>query len=97
MLPIRKWTDTTIRGKILGDIMDSIICQSAHELGKGVIYSMSSMIGKTQSLMCCLDSRDSTVYVDTPCKHVNEYYKGYDVAVPEQLNIEDYTAHIIGT
>ena len=74
MLPLRKWTDTTIRGKLLADIIDSIVRQTAHELGKGIIYSMSSMIGKTQSLMCCMDSSDNTVYIDTPNKQVKEYY-----------------------
>lgn len=90
LLPLRKWNDTTIRGKILSDIIDSIIRQTAHELGKGIIYSMSSMIGKTQSLMCFIDSRDNTVYVDTPSKQVKDYYKGYGVPIPKQLNIIDY-------
>lgn len=96
MLPLRKWTDTTIRGKLLADIIDSIVRQTAHELGKGIIYSMSSMIGKTQSLMCCMDSRNNTVYVDTPNKQVKEYYKGYGVSIPEQLNLSDYVADILG-
>lgn len=34
LLPIRKLNDVTIRGKILSDIIDSIVRQSAHELGK---------------------------------------------------------------
>ena len=73
LLPLRKWTDTTIRGKILSDIIDSIIRQTAHELGKGTIYSMSAMIGKTQSLMCFIDSNDNTVHVDTPNRQVKDY------------------------
>ena len=90
LLPLRKWSDTTVRGKILSDMVDSIIRQTVHELGKGTIYSMSAMIGKTQSLMCFLDSRDNTVYVDPPNKQVKEYYKGYKVSIPEQLNLTDY-------
>lgn len=90
LLPLRKWNDTTIRGKILSDIIDSIIRQTAHELGRGIIYSMSSMIGKTQSLMCFIDSKDNTVYVDTPSKQVKNYYKGYGIDVPKQLNLTEY-------
>ena len=96
LLPLRKWSDTTVRGKILSDVIDSIIRQTAHELGKGIIYSMSSMIGKSQSLMCFIDSRDNTVYVDTPNKQVKEYYKGYGVTVPEQINMPYYAAGILG-
>ena len=95
MLPLRKWTDITIRGKLLADIIDSIVRQTAHELGKGIIYSMSSMIGKTQSLMCCMDSSDNTVYIDTPNKQVKEYYAGYGIPIPEQLDLTDYAAGIL--
>ena len=95
MLPLRKWTNETIRGKLLADIIDSIVRQTAHELGKGIIYSMSSMIGKTQSLMCCMDSSDNTVYIDTPNKQVKEYYAGYGISIPEQLNLVDYAAELL--
>ena len=96
MLPLRKWNDTTIRGKILCDIIDSIIRQSMHEIGKGIIYSMSSMIGKTQSLMCFIDKKDNKVYVNTPNKQVKEYYKGYGVSIPTELNMDEYVATIYG-
>ena len=96
LLPLRKWTDLTIRGKMLSDIIDSIIRQTAHDLGKGTIYSMSAMIGKTQSLMCFIDSKDNTVYVDTPNRQVKEYYKAYGVTVPDTINIAKYAASIYG-
>lgn len=96
LLPLRKWNDTTIRGKILSDVIDSIIRQTAHELGRGTIYSMSSMIGKTQSLMCFIDGRDNTIYVDAPCKQVKDYYKGYGISIPETLNLESYAAGVFG-
>ena len=97
LLPLRKWNNDTIRGKILCDMIDSIIRQYAHERGKGIIYSMSAMIGKAQSLMCFIDSTDNTVYVDTPNKQVKEYYKGYGVKIPETINMTEYTQTIYGT
>lgn len=96
LLPLRKWNDTTIRGKILSDVIDSIIRQTAHELGRGTIYSMSSMIGKTQSLMCFIDGRNNTIYVDAPCKQVKDYYKGYGISIPETLKLESYAAGVFG-
>ena len=94
LLPLRKWNNETVRGKILCDVIDSIVRQAAHELGKGIIYSMSAMIGKTQSLMCFIDSKDNTVYVDAPSKQVKEYYKGYRVELPEELNMIEYRQSI---
>lgn len=96
LLPLRKWSDTTVRGKILSDMIDSIIRQTVHELGKGTIYSMSSLIGKTQSLMCFLDSSDNTVYVDPPNKQVKEYFKCYKVSIPDQLNMAEYEKDLFG-
>ena len=90
LLPLRKWNNETIRGKLLCDIIDSIVRQSAHELGRGFIYSMSAMIGKTQSLMCFIDAKDNTVYVDTPNNQVKEYFKGYGISIPKELNATEY-------
>ena len=56
---------------------------------------MSAMIGKTQSLMCCMDSSDNTVYIDTPNKQVKEYYKGYGIAIPEQLDLSSYVTELL--
>ena len=56
---------------------------------------MSSMIGKTQSLMCCMDSSDNTVYIDTPNKQVKEYYAGYGISIPEQLDLVGYAAELL--
>ena len=96
LLPLRKWTDAIVRGKILSDIIDSIIRQISHELGRGTIYSMSAMIGKTQSLMCFIDSSDNTVHVDTPNRQVKDYYKAYGIEVPDVVNMTEYTTSIYG-
>lgn len=96
LLPLRKWNDTAIRGKILSDIIDSIIRQISHELGRGTIYSMSAMIGKTQSLMCFIDSSDNTVHVDTPNRQVKDYYKAYGIDVPDVVDMTEYITSIYG-
>ena len=54
------------------------------------------MIGKTQSLMCFIDSSENIVYVDTPCKQVKDYFKGYGIRIPEQLNMADYEQSLFG-
>ena len=60
------------------------------------MYSMSAMIGKTQSLMCFIDSSDNTVYVDTPNRQVKDYYKAYGIDVPNVVNMTEYITSIYG-
>lgn len=45
--------------------------------------------------MCCMDASDNTVYIDTPNKQVKEYYRGYGIAIPQQLDLTDYAAGIL--
>ena len=44
--------------------------------------------------MCFIDSKDNTVYIETPSKQVKDYYKGYGIAIPEQLNMVEYETSI---
>ena len=46
--------------------------------------------------MCFIDSKDNTVYVDTPCKQVKDYFKGYGITIPEKINMAYYAAGILG-
>ena len=90
LLPLCKWTDDTVRGKILSDIIDSIVRQSLRDQvkEKGVTWSMTSLIGKCQSLMCCRDSEN--VYVEPANKQVKQYYKDCGIEIPSELNLSQY-------
>ena len=87
LLPLCKWTDTTVRGKILSDIIDSIVRQLLYGLVKGAPWSISSMIGRCQSLMCFRDSKTNKVYVETPNRQVKECYKQCGMAIPQELDM----------
>ena len=67
MLPLRKWSETTIRGKLLFDIISTIVYLELRKSLKESTISVSSMIGKTQSLMCLCDAKGN-VTVETPTK-----------------------------
>lgn len=55
LLPLCKWSDLTVRGKILSDVICSIIRQKLQELRRGSPFPLSAVIGKCQSLMCVYD------------------------------------------
>lgn len=89
LLPLSKWTDTTVRGKILHDIIDTIVVLQLRKDLKQTGYSTSEIIGCTQSLMC---RRNSTgkVTIETPNKQVKSYYKLLGIEIPAHLKVDDY-------
>jgi hypothetical protein len=89
LLPLSKWTDQTVRGKILHDIIDTIIVLLLRkEINKAGI-SISEIVGKAQSLMCFIN-KAGIVTVETPNKKVKEYYKLFDIEIPSHIRIDKY-------
>ena len=96
LLPLCKWSDTTVRGKILSDIIDSIVRYFLYRLTKGASWSISSMIGRCQSLMCFRDSKENKVYIETPNRQVKECYKQCGIVIPEELDMVPYLRQLFG-
>ena len=92
LLPLCKWSDLTVRGKILSDIIDSIIRQKLQEKRKGSMYSLTALIGKCQSLMCFHDKNTDTVYVEPANKQVKTCYDELGIAVPTKIDLKSYLA-----
>ena len=90
LLPLNKWTDTTIRGKILHDTIDTIVLLSLRKEVKGSGISTSEIFGRTQSLMC---SKKSTgiVTTETPNKQVKEYYNLLGLSIPAHVKLKSFT------
>lgn len=78
LMPLRKWTDQTVRGKILYDVINTIILLMLRKKFLNTGISMNEIAGKTQSLMCQRDS-SGRVNVETPNKKTKEYYNLLDV------------------
>ena len=89
LLPLDKWSDQSVRGKILADTICLIITLLLRkELNIGG-HSLPEVFGRTQSLMC-FRKQDGTVIVETPNKQVKEYYKALQIEVPASLNLKKY-------
>jgi len=95
MLPLSKWTDETVRGKILHDIIDTIIVLNLRRVVDSSRRSLSEIYGKTQSLMCML-GRDQIVTVETPNKQVRNYYELLNLKVPSHVDLKKYSSLILG-
>ena len=94
LLPFSKWSDLTVRGKILSDIIATIaFLQLRKRLGP-TGTSTTKMIGKSQSLMCT-KKRDGTVIIETPNKQVKKLYADLKVKVPSSLDIKQFAEEIL--
>ena len=95
LLPLAKWTDATVRGKILHDVINTTaLLMLRKELAASTI-STSELFGVTQSLMCFRSGADS-VTVEQPNKKVKAYYKILGLDVPSHLSLSTFSATILG-
>ena len=94
LLPLSKWTDTTVRGKILHDIINTTALLLLRKSMRQSGLSTSEIIGRCQSLMC-YRKKDGTITVETPSKQVKAYYKLFDLNVPAHVK-EDVCRKEIG-
>ena len=78
LLPLCKWKDNTVRGKILSDVIVAIT------------LSMSSVLGKCQSLMCIRDKKTNKVFVEKPNRQVRECYENFGIPVPQEIDLNSY-------
>ena len=93
LLPLSKWSDTTVRGKILHDIIDTIVLLSFRKHLMKTGYSSSEVFGRCQSLMCFRNG-NGLVTVETPCKQVKNYYALLGATLPAHLKLADYGKQI---
>lgn len=96
LLPLSKWTDETVRGKILHDIIDTIVLLLLRRQMDNSGISTSELYGKTQSLMC-FRNNSGMVTVETPSRQVKEYYKLIGVSIPAHVKVDQFKKDILGT
>lgn len=89
LLPFSKWSNQTVRGKILHDIINTICLLLLRKQLIDSSKSISEILGKCQSLMCCKNDRD-IVTVETPSKQVKEYYNLFGTDVPSHVDLKKY-------
>ena len=94
LLPLSKWTDLTVRGKILHDIIDTVVFLLLRKSIRESGISTSELFGKTQSLMC-FKNNNGLVTVEPPNKQVKEYYKLFSLTVPSHVHVDQFMADIL--
>lgn len=95
LLPLSKWTDTTVRGKILNDMIGTICLLMLRKATGTSGASTSEIFGKTQSLMC-FQNKTGVATVETPNKKTKEYYKLLGVEVPAHVKTDEFIKDVVG-
>lgn len=94
LLPLSKWTNQTVRGKILHDIIDTIAFLMFRKSLTHSGRSSSEIFGKCQALMCSRNSK-GIVTVETPSKQVKEYYRTLNLTVPAHVEMRKFSTSIM--
>ncbi len=82
-----KWTAEAVRGKILLDIINTIIVLQLRKVIDKQGYSVPEIFGRVQSLMCFSDGKNLTI--ETPNKKTKEFYGVFNFPIPSHLPLAD--------
>jgi hypothetical protein len=89
LLPISKWTDRTVRGKVLSDIIDTIAYLSMRSmLNEKTSYTMADALSHPRSLTSYVANGD--LCVNYPKKQVKEIYQAVGVDIPVSINLDRF-------
>lgn len=90
LMPLNKWSDTTVRGKILCDTIAHIVYSKLRQYVHDTPLSVTEVLGYGQGLVC-LKKSNGTIIVDPPTKQVKTSFDTFGLTVPSSFNLEDYT------
>lgn len=85
LLPLRKWSPLTVKGKILQDMIGLIAILMQRKTCENKEVSESAVIGKLQSLICRTGGEN--ISIDHPNKQVKEIFKNYGYKLPQTLSV----------
>lgn len=94
MLPLRKWSAVTVKGKILQDMIDTIavLLQRKSRI-RNKELSETAIIGKLQSLICRCGSEN--ISVDRPNRQVKSIFAGSGYKLPLTMSVSSVGKNLL--
>ena len=89
LLPLSKWTRETINGKLLNDIISTILYLKIRKAISKTGLTMTKLFGRASSLMCT-KKKDGTIIVEEANRQVKEIFKAVGIKIPSSLNLEEF-------
>ena len=95
LLPISKWTAERVLGKILNDIISTIILVNFRKEMCNSSRSTSEIFAKGESLMC-VKKDNGKIAIERPNKQLKEYYELMGIEIPTHLDLKDFIKDTLG-
>ncbi len=89
LLPLCKWSDVTVKGKILCDVIAHVCYSELRKCARKAGMSVPEMLGVGQGVSC-LRTGNGFVIVDQPNRQAKAAYGACGLAIPSNFSLEDY-------
>ena len=89
LLPLSKWTRETINGKLLNDIISTIVYLNIRKAISKTGLTISKFFGRASSLMCT-KKKGGTIIVEEANRQVKEMFKAAGIKIPSSLNLKEF-------
>lgn len=94
LMPIRKWTDRTVRGKTLHDIFDMIVRYRLLAATASSELSIGDLLHSVEALECFLDPQ-GVLRIATPIKKAREAYEVFGQEVPASIELSAWQKAVL--
>ncbi len=91
MLPLKKWNAKRVYGKMLADMISTIVYLSMRKDLLSTDLALTEVPTITQSLMCAV-GKDGTVRIDPPNAQVKKVYRSFGIKLPNQFPLKGFIA-----
>lgn len=96
LLPLRKWTNLTVRGKILSDIIATIVILMLRKETTPLDRAISEYFGKLSSITC-FKSSVNRITVSRANKQAAQFMQKVGIVMPPYINLDVYRTMIAPT
>lgn len=93
LLPLCKWSDTTVKGKILCDVMAHICYSELRSCASKADMSVPEMLGVGQGV-ACLRKNNGFIVVDQPNRQAKAAYAACGLAAPSNFSLDSYSIEL---
>ncbi len=94
LLPLSKWNRITVLGKLLSDIISTIVYLQLLKSLKEKGMSVTKLLGCTSSLMC-MRKKDGMIEVETPNKGTKAAYKNIGIPIPSSFWLNNFCKELL--
>lgn len=94
LLPLSKWTALTVKGKILVDMIDTIVRNTLLKTLPDYHGSLMDLFYNASSLDCTRTQGSDHITIETPSKQAKTAFKTFGEKIPGVLDLQAWSTHL---